>query len=544
MSNNNNENEELEDERNFEALIENDIIENLNNINQQPEVLELDAGNIEIEVQQNDLQLNIDIQNQNNNEYLFNINENDIDNFIDDDDDNEIDDDDPDDDFNDDEFVDVIQEVSDTDDYDNTLRPNQINFDTALPANHNYLGENFEDVSTPKVVHEQNELITIPIIALPGAQLLPGQIMPLCIYATAQINMIKNRLDNASGGDSTIGFIIRPELETSNDIIGTLAEVISSKNEENDENSTGMGLLLKVKGRERFKILKIRRDITGCAIADIKIMPEYVLTANPLKKSAPRNTEFFYDKYFSNKASSKSLTSMAERLNTTPHPAWLYRQYDCTYMMSLILKELNEAYDKSQLPPQSTIPDEPAMFSNWLLNNFPFDDQLRLRILKLDCINQRLRFIYSILKHYSSINCRLCRAQICQKNDVFSMSVHGFMSAYINPNGHVHETLTVYKAKNLTLIGRPSTEFSWFPGYAWTIVQCRQCGSHIGWKFTATKSSMIPDKFWGLARKSVCHSNDSFEKKNYNNEVPINNASETRRNGSSTNDEENWVPII
>lgn len=306
-----------------------------------------------------------------------------------------------------------------------------------------------------------------------------------------------------------------------------------------------MGLLLKVRGRERFRILKIRRDITGCAIADIKIMPEYVLQSNPLKKSAPRNTEFVFDNYFSNKASTSRCD--AERLNTTPHPAWLYRQYDCSYMMSLILKELSESYDKAQLPP-ATIPTEPILFSNWLLNNFPFDDSLRLKILKLDCINQRLRFIHSILKHYSSISCRLCRAQICQKSDVFSMSVHGFMSAYVNPNGHVHETLTVYKAKNLSLIGRPSTDYSWFPGYAWTISQCKQCGSHIGWKFTATKPTMIPDKFYGLTRKSVCHTNDSFERKPKYNQESVNSASSSsaalERSNSRNSDEATWVPMI
>lgn len=46
----------------------------------------------------------------------------------------------------------------------------------------------------------------------------------------------------------------------------------------------------------------------------------------------------------------------------------------------------------------------------------------------------------------------------------YSLSLCGPMAAYVNPHGYVHETLTVYKASNLTLIGRPSTEHSWFPG--------------------------------------------------------------------------------
>lgn len=77
------------------------------------------------------------------------------------------------------------------------------------------------------------------------------------------------------------------------------------------------------------------------------------------------------------------------------------------------------------------------------------------------------------------------------------------MAAYVNPHGYVHETLTVYKACNLNLIGRPSTEHSWFPGYAWTVAQCKICASHIGWKFTATKKDMSPQKFWGLTRSAL-----------------------------------------
>lgn len=45
-----------------------------------------------------------------------------------------------------------------------------------------------------------------------------------------------------------------------------------------------------------------------------------------------------------------------------------------------------------------------------------------------------------------------------------SLSLCGPMAAYVNPHGYIHETLTVYKACNLNLSGRPSTEHSWFPG--------------------------------------------------------------------------------
>lgn len=39
--------------------------------------------------------------------------------------------------------------------------------------------------------------------------------------------------------------------------------------------------------------------------------------------------------------------------------------------------------------------------------------------------------------------------------------------------------------------------------YAWTIAQCRTCGSHMGWKFTATKKDLSPPRFWGLTRSAM-----------------------------------------
>ncbi len=128
------------------------------------------------------------------------------------------------------------------------------------------------------------------------------------------------------------------------------------------------------------------------------------------------------------------------------------------------------------------------------------------------------------------------------------MSTQGFMNPYVNQNGHIHETLTVYKAKNLTLIGYPSTQFSWFQGYAWTIAMCQHCKSHIGWRFTADKNSDLkPDCFWGLTRKSVCHTADTFDKDNVSGSrtrLISSSSSVTNELFQTENDEPNWIPMI
>jgi cereblon len=50
------------------------------------------------------------------------------------------------------------------------------------------------------------------------------------------------------------------------------------------------------------------------------------------------------------------------------------------------------------------------------------------------------------------------------KSDIFCMSVTGPLGTYVNTGGYVHETITAITASNLSLVGRSSTENSWFPG--------------------------------------------------------------------------------
>lgn len=64
----------------------------------------------------------------------------------------------------------------------------------------------------------------------------------------------------------------------------------------------------------------------------------------------------------------------------------------------------------------------------------------------------------------SLLCCRDCMNIIANREDIFSMSLQGPQGTYVNPNGYVHEAITLYKAKGLILQGRSSTEQSWFPG--------------------------------------------------------------------------------
>lgn len=284
-----------------------------------------------------------------------------------------------------------------------------------------------------------------------------------------------NQLIRMNDPDPTIGFSLNPKhirnilferinrdnenIKLDKDNLGILAEIISvsrdiSEDQQTDSDSllgSGMGMVIKVKGRERFEIIDVKKDITGCVIANVKILPDYVFNINPLKLNSLNNTQYFYDLYFNCKNDNfiyQNLTSKAEYLNfSQTNPAWLYRKYDCNFLMYLIKKELTDTFGHEFNKPSLNSDEindnsitnfnDPLIFSLWLLNNFPFDNKARIDCLKMNCINQRLLFVYDLLKKYTNIVCKYCNTILCSKSDAFSIS-KSFMNAFLNPGGVIH----------------------------------------------------------------------------------------------------------
>ena len=223
---------------------------------------------------------------------------------------------------------------------------------------------------------------------------------------------------------------------------------------------------------------------------------------HPDRRESKENKSEFMPPAFNYKLTKfNHLRTAIHRTPLTPFPAWVYEQYDG----SCLVEKAHHLLGRLRLFSQSqvNVPREPQELSFWLAANLPLDDKHKLKLLAFNCSIRRLRYEISLMEQCPVLCCRNCNEEIGKQEDIFSMSSEGPQGAYVNPGGYVHETLTLYKAKNLSLIGAPSTEYSWFPGYAWTICQCRYCDSHMGWKFKATKPNMVPKKFWGLSRRSL-----------------------------------------
>lgn len=394
-----------------------------------------------------------------------------------------------------DDIIHLVPRAEDADEEEDSASASamDVSYDTSLPAQHTYLGNDMEDL-TGRTVFEEDSLQTIPVLTSHDVILVPGQILPLQIFRPLEISMMHRIIEN----DRTFGIVGESSIASSPQPLGTTAEIRSYK-EEVDELSGVATLVVKAEGRQRFRIVSSRTRSDGILMASIKILPDKP-TADVGEAARLPSLSRFKGRSTFRYAPSERHKDPYGFSHMTAWPAWVYRQYDANLLVSKIETELREWTENFAT---LSLPRDPCRFSYWVASSLLLDDKLRLEMLSYDNPVQRLRCELAILRDCRVLTCKECNHKMADRSDVFSMSQSGPQGAYVNPHGYVHEMITVRKATGVYLNGRPSTLYSWFPGYAWTILQCSGCHCHVGWKFTASNKALLPKKFWGLCRAAI-----------------------------------------
>ncbi|XP_077209860.1 ATP-dependent protease La (LON) domain protein [Tasmannia lanceolata] len=181
-------------------------------------------------------------------------------------------------------------------------------------------------------------------------------------------------------------------------------------------------------------------------------------------------------------------------------PHWVYRMYDS---YSLAQKAADMWRQIIGVPCMDGLINKPDLLSFYIASKIPLSESTRQELLEIDGISYRLRREIELLERFDLVRCKTCQAVISKRSDTLVMSSDGPLNAYVNPQGYVHEIMTLYNATGLALIGPPVREYSWFPGYAWTITNCANCETQMGWLFTATNKNLRPRSFWGIRSSQV-----------------------------------------
>ena len=91
-----------------------------------------------------------------------------------------------------------------------------------------------------------------------------------------------------------------------------------------------------------------------------------------------------------------------------------------------------------------------------------------------------------------AIFCGACGAEVT--SDKHRINVDGkFEHTFANPAGILYTIGCFDQAPGCGPFGEETDEFTWFPGYTWQIVLCRNCGSHLGWRYWSSDR-----EFYGL----------------------------------------------
>jgi cereblon len=338
---------------------------------------------------------------------------------------------------------------------------NPINFDTSLPSTHQYLGD--VDLVPLKDIGDLTHgvEITIPLFSFPHVVLFPGESLPLVFANMPQAEALQELLNN---GDRLIGVA---NSHFKSEVI-TVAEIRYRKT-----NADGRDDVLIAVGKHRL-LMKRVRQVDGKLFATGHIFEDAPTRIPP---EAKKNMTFW--------------------------PPAMWKIYDSRLLMKqarklacLIEAGINERTENMH----------PTQYSFWLARNMPLQDSLRHALLEKPSTQERLTMEISLLKQFSEIKCNNCGSTLSSADQMLNMSTEGTLGAYANAHGYIHETVTVKRVGRARVImdgSPPSTEQSWFPGYAWTIIYCTGCYQHVGWKYTAVASTTHPQVFWGLRRAAL-----------------------------------------
>jgi hypothetical protein len=95
-------------------------------------------------------------------------------------------------------------------------------------------------------------------------------------------------------------------------------------------------------------------------------------------------------------------------------------------------------------------------------------------------------------KEERSILCRECLAEITSLESC--IEVEGtHRHTFFNPYGLLFEIGCFSAAPGVVVSGKPTEEFSWFPGFLWQHALCASCGAHLGWMYSSANAT-----FFGL----------------------------------------------
>ncbi|TMW67788.1 hypothetical protein Poli38472_007460 [Pythium oligandrum] len=380
-----------------------------------------------------------------------------------------------------------------------------------MTARHAYLGT-LEDVEHPLPSYFANgQVVSLPLIILRDIVLFPGEELPLRLLSEASIESLR---ENLTSDGALLAVMCPGQKEAS---YGTTVRVERFNLIENTASVTGIA-------KQRFRLIGVKNAFPRHSLhgeieilADIQppCLPFPVSAAYPdLQQASPRRKRAFtrFPSYwgfteFALFDARQLVRRIQQLMISSVHCTWFRR---LTSSGSARVSLVSYLTDEGELP-------DPVRFAYWIAANLPLDQNERLALLRITSIIELLRQELAILAQLEeNVYCSRCGTFLAQTRDIFSMTRDGVAGTFVNPGGFVHQIMTLREVHlaRVFVDALRSTEDSWFPGYAWSIVYCNVCRQHLGWEFNRVEEGLQPACFYGFRRAALSQSRQSSAEDN------------------------------
>ena len=127
----------------------------------------------------------------------------------------------------------------------------------------------------------------------------------------------------------------------------------------------------------------------------------------------------------------------------------------------------------------------PTELSFELARGGPFNVEEQALLLSEGCTFRRIKHELALLRDYSAstFSCTRCNGIVCASSSLVAMSAAGACDVFVNPASRVFRIATATSVNGCSVGSHPVTEDSWYEGWGWSMLQCRRCGCHSGWRF-------------------------------------------------------------
>ncbi|XP_028164628.1 protein cereblon [Ostrinia furnacalis] len=377
------------------------------------------------------------------------------------------------------ELLEAARESSDSDDNEE-----EQTFDISLAASHSYMGPGLVAVSGRRVL-EPGWTGRVPAAAHHGA-VFPGETVPMLLPNPADSAALQ-----AIQKERLFGLLCPDETGTVVSGYGVLCEVF-----ECGAREARQPLTLKARAHHRFRLVHAPAHAAPVHVysrmrfVEVRVLPEVEL-GEPLR--AARLASLDPHRRPREPQLDRRLRCMDAAV--TPWPLFVYDMFDYTR----VRRDIASYFATLNL---DKLPEDPVSLSFWVASNLALSARDRLALFAVDNALLRLHMELRLIARKSVLCCSACMTEIARREHIFPMSSEGVHSNYTNLGGYMHDIVTV-SAASVALDGAPSAEYSWFPGYTWTIALCATCTHHVGWRFDAMKARLRPTQFFALCRNSV-----------------------------------------